>query len=172
MYILKNQASISAHSSPAFAGCLYVALLVGYYIFDTANSQKASYKLPGITRNTFPQMPWGILQEPIRCIKTSRGKLLVDGWYGYARKMQYTGDIIMASVWGLACGFGSLLPYFYVCFFTSMITHRQWRDEARCKEKYGDDWDVYTAAVPNVFFPSMQFFKDLVAGKISSKNKE
>ena len=55
------------------------------------------------------------------------GNLLVDGWYRYARKMQYTGDIMMALSWGLACGFGSSLPYFYALFFTCMIIHRQIR---------------------------------------------
>ena len=34
---------------------------------------------------------------------------------------------MMALSWGLACGFGSSLPYFYALFFTCMIIHRQIR---------------------------------------------
>jgi len=153
-YILKNE----NHTLPlSFAIFLYVMLLIGYYIFDTANCQKASCKLRGIVRNTFPQLPWGVLQEPIRYIETPKGKLLIDGWYAYARKMQYTGDIIMSLCWGLVCGFKSLTPYFYFAFFLGMITHRQTRDEARCKEKYREYWDVYTKEVPSVFIPN--FYK-------------
>ncbi len=78
-----------------------------------------------------------LILPPFLCYRVA-GKLLADGWYAYARKMQYTGDIMMASAWGLACGFGSFMPYFYVVFFTSMIIHRQSRDEIRCREKYGE----------------------------------
>lgn len=172
LYVLRNQAAITAQTSLPFTAALYLALLIGYYIFDTANCQKASYKLPGVKRSTFPQLPWAVLPTPARCIETPRGRLLADGWYRYARKMQYTGDIIMATVWGLACGWDSPLPYFYVCFFTSMITHRQWRDEIRCREKYGTHWDDYTGEVPNVFVPSMQFFKDLLSGRIGAAGSE
>ena len=132
------------------------------YIFDSANCQKASYKLPGIERATFPQVPWGVLEEPIRVIKTPRGNLLADGWYRYARKMQYTGDILMACSWGLICGFDSLLPYFYALFFTLMILHRQSRDEIRCAAKYGEAWAAYIKEVPNVFVPDSRFFADMV----------
>ena len=45
------------------------------------------------------------------------------------------------------------------------------RDEIRCKKKYGDDWDVYTKKVPNVFFPSWQFYPDLLSGSLGKKAK-
>ena len=64
----------------------------------------------------------------------------------------------MALSWGLACGFDSLLAYFYVLFFTVMILHRQRRDEARCRAKYGEHWEEYVRRVPNVFVPSGSFF--------------
>lgn len=163
-YILKNQAAIDEHGYPIWlVACVFTLLVTGYYIFDTANSQKATVKVR-IYRNTFPQLPWAILEEPFKYINTPKGNLLVDGWYAYARKMQYTGDIMMALSWGLSCGFLSSLPYFYPLFFVCMIVHRQSRDEARCKEKYGEYWDVYTKQVPNVFIPSMAFFVELFSG--------
>ena len=165
-YIFKNQATISKMLPAWFTYGLFVVLLIAYYIWDTANCQKASLKLPGIKRNTYPRLPWAILNpDTVEYIVTPQGRLLVDGWYAFARKMQYTGDILMASCWGLACGFGSLLPYFYVVFFTSMITHRQWRDEIKCKAKYGDYWDIYTKRVPNVFLPSSDFYTFLFTGE-------
>lgn len=163
-YIVQNQEAITAQvGSPYYYALIFTVLLVGYYIFDTANCQKASCKLPNINRELFPHMPWGILEKPY-FIKTPQGSLLCDGWYKYARKMQYTGDILMALSWGLACGFSSPLPYFYVLFFTCMITHRQGRDEIRCAAKYGKYWKEYTSIVPNVFVPDAAFFKWLFFG--------
>lgn len=46
-----------------------------------------------------------------------------------------------------------------------MIMHRQWRDEIRCSEKYGEYWKIYTKQVPNVFVPSMAFWVYLFTGK-------
>ena len=164
-YILKNTEEVSSYHNIYGIIAIYCLLLIGYYVFDTANAQKASYKLPGIRRNTFPQLPWGVLQEPIKCLHTPKGDLLVDGWYAFARKMQYTGDIVMALSWGLICGFGSFLPYFYFLFFVCFISHRQWRDEIRCRKKYGEHWEKYTKLVPNVFFPHSSFFIWLFTGK-------
>lgn len=160
-YILKHSIQLTNELSNAFAFFVFLLLLLGYYCFDTSNCQKCSNKVQGIKRNIFPQLPWAILNPDtaaIRYIATPHGNLLVDGWYAHVRKMQYTGDIIMALSWALACGFHSLLPYFYPLFFTCMIVHRQSRDEVRCKEKYGKYWDVYVKEVPNVFLPSLKFY--------------
>jgi delta24(24(1))-sterol reductase len=68
-------------------------------------------------------------------------------------KIHYTADIIMASTWALACGFTGILPYLYPVFFFVMIMHRAARDEARCREKYGEDWVKYTSIVKYRFIP-------------------
>lgn len=164
-YILKNHAKLSEQLSIYFIIFVYLLLLLAYYVFDSANCQKASYKLGDqIKRATFPQVPWGVLPQNCRCIPTPKGRLLADGWYAHVRKIQYTGDIVMALCWGLACGFESPLPYFYCAFFTGMIIHRQTRDEVYCKGKYGEYWDMYVREVPNVFLPSWSFFKWLWGG--------
>ena len=108
-----------------------------------------------IERKAFPQLPWAILKDP-QFLKTSNGgTLLVDGWYQYCRKPHYMADILQALCWGLICGFEVLLPYWYVCFFVPMIIHRAVRDDARCAEKYGADWDTYIRRVPYVFVPGV-----------------
>jgi delta24(24(1))-sterol reductase len=163
-YVLKNGAELEKTLSDNFCYAVFALLIISYYIWDTANSQKAMFKL-NLTRNTFPQLPWRQIAEPVDCVVTPKGKLLTDGWYRYGRKIQYTGDILMALCWGLSCGFGSSLPYFYCVFFTCMIVHRQYRDEARCSEKYGEYWDIYVKKVPNVFIPSSDIFRDLIFGR-------
>eukprot|EP00045_Choanoeca_perplexa_P014692 m.174930 g.174930 ORF g.174930 m.174930 type:complete len:439 (-) comp16760_c0_seq9:2107-3423(-) len=155
MFILHNHGHSSLDFSLLYTIFLFALLLFAYYVFDTANGQKAAYKLPDLERPwVFPNLPWTVLKDP-EVMKTPVGDLLVDGWYKYARKAQYTGDITMALVWGLACGFISLTPYFYVTFFTIMILHRQTRDEARCSFKYGDYWRKYKMQVPALLIPGV-----------------
>lgn len=173
LYVLQNQDMIDA-SFPynmkigdytPFTYFVLVFLVLGYYFFDSANGQKAFVKSPDkIKRNTFPTVPWMYLEEPVQYITTPKGKLLIDGWYAFVRKVQYTGDIMMALSWGFCTGFTSFLPYFYALFFTCMISHRQWRDEIRCSEKYGKYWKEYTDLVPNVFLPPLSFYKWLFFG--------
>ena len=59
----------------------------------------------------------------------------------------------MALTWGLSCGLNNFLPFFYVIFFTGMITHRGKRDMERCAIKYGKDWEKYCKTVPYLFIP-------------------
>ena len=88
-------------------------------------------------------------------IKTKQGTpLLVDGWYKYARKVQYTADALMVLFWGLACGTSHALP-FYFLFFSGMVTHRALRDHEKCARKYGSDWDEYCRQVPYVLIPGI-----------------
>eukprot|EP00695_Tsukubamonas_globosa_P002822 TRINITY_DN4016_c0_g1_i1.p1 TRINITY_DN4016_c0_g1~~TRINITY_DN4016_c0_g1_i1.p1 ORF type:complete len:117 (+),score=39.47 TRINITY_DN4016_c0_g1_i1:60-410(+) len=106
-----------------------------------------------IPRKTFPQLPWGTLNNP-EFIKTRNGgTLLTGGWWGIARKIHYTADLCMALSWGFITGFGSFVPYFYVTFFVCVLVHRVSRDMEKCAKKYGDDWKVYCKRVPYIFIP-------------------
>ena len=136
------------------------ALLFGaYYVWDTANSQRNRFRMQlngaYVKRMAFPQLPWGTLRNP-RYLDTDAGsRLLVDGWWRYARKPHYTADVLMALSWGLICGFDHFLPYFYVMFFVVFILHRAHRDMVRCRKKYGADWDRYGKEVPYLFIPKV-----------------
>jgi len=144
------------HSALYTAFC-FVLLVGAYYVWDTAQSQRNRFRMQlngsYVKRKAFPQLPWGTLENP-RYLDTKAGsKLLVDGWWRYARKIHYTADVAMALSWGLICGFDHFLPYLYVSFFVVMILHRAGRDIARCKRKYGEDWDRYCEEVPYLFIP-------------------
>lgn len=154
-YIYKNTLKIQL--SPMYMTFLFVTLAFAYYVWDTSQSQRNRFRMSKNgsykPRNTFPQLPWGTLEKPEYLTTKAGSELLIDGWWRYARKIHYTADIYMALSWGLACGFGSFIPYFYVVFFTSMIIHRALRDIDRCQRKYGNDWNIYCQKVPYLFIP-------------------
>ena len=147
------------HYSAAYNAAIYAMLLVAYYVWDTANSQKNRFRMMErgtyLARWTFPQLPWGTLQNPKYLVTEHGSKLLLGGWWGYARKIHYTADLFMALSWGLITGVESGLPYFFFVFFLIVLTHRTSRDMDKCAKKYGADWDRYCKAVPYIFFPGV-----------------
>ncbi|KAI0006572.1 ergosterol biosynthesis ERG4/ERG24 family-domain-containing protein [Xylariaceae sp. FL0662B] len=138
-------------------GALFAAYLGVYCVWDQCNAQKNAFRARERgtlqRRHTFPALPWSYLENP-QTIDTDTGdKLLVDGWYGYARKLHYSCDAFFAVSWGLVTGFKSPFPWFYPVFFCCMITHRAMRDIERCRIKYGDAWKEYERRVPYLFIP-------------------
>lgn len=136
---------------------LFVSLLATYYVWDTCNSQKNRFRAQQNgnfkVRHTFPQLPWGTIEDPsyIKC--ANGGTLLTSGWYRYARKMHYTADFVQSLLWALVTGLSSPLPYFYPAFFLVVLVHRVSRDIARCRRKYGDDWVQFEKECPYIFIP-------------------
>ncbi len=140
-YILKTNPQISTFAWVA----IFLLNIGGYYMFRSSNLQKLRFRQD-------PSQPiWGKVPQSI---DTKRGtKLLVSGWWGLARKTNYLGDVLMAFAWCLACGFGSIVPYFYVLYFVPLLINRERRDNAMCSRKYGDDWTHYCKRVPYRFIP-------------------
>ncbi|CAF0736340.1 unnamed protein product [Didymodactylos carnosus] len=159
-YILENSKENQQNSSVPFILLLFIILFGAYYIWDSAQSQKNRFRAKQrgiyVARNTFPQLPYGTLDNP-KYLKTQAGdSLLIDGWWKYARKIHYTADICMAFCWAVSCyQTPGILPYFYPVFFTSMILHRYQRDMERCQQKYGNDWKIYCKKVPYAFIPGL-----------------
>lgn len=156
LYLANHDPSVYQWNKYAL-GALYVGYLFVYWIWDTANSQKNHFRQTehgaATRRKAFPVLPWQVVENP-RTIPTTTGQsLLADGWYGYARKIHYTCDLLFALSWGLITGFDSPFPWFYPFFFACMITHRAARDIQRCRRKYGDAWKEYERQVPYLFIP-------------------
>jgi Delta14-sterol reductase len=144
------------------SGTLGVVIVqgVGYFIFRAANNQKNRFR----TNPNDPRI------SHLRYIETKSGsKLLVTGWWGTARHINYLGDWIMGwtyclptgiagymiqhtagerkVVQGDARGWGMIVTYFYVVYFAILLIHREMRDEEKCERKYGDDWKEYQKRV-------------------------
>lgn len=154
-YILKN----NYEHNPILLFSLTILLLFAYYIWDTAQSQKNRFRMglrgTFIKRKSFPQLPWGTLENPKYLTTECGSLLLIDGWWKYARKIHYASDSVMAFIWAMSCGFSGILPYFYPVFFFGMIMHRYQRDTERCARKYGKDWEKYTKIVKYAFIPGV-----------------
>jgi protein-S-isoprenylcysteine O-methyltransferase Ste14 len=126
---------------PIWAAALCVLLgLAGVTLFRLSNLQKHRFR-----SDPNGLQIWG---KPAEFIETRHGnRLLVSGFWGLSRHSNYLGDWLLGLAWSLACGFGSLLPYFYPIYFAFLLMHRERRDHQRCAAKYGEDWDRYCRRV-------------------------
>ena len=149
-------------------------LALGFYIFRASNNEK----------NRFRTNPKDPRVRYLEYITTASGSaLLISGWWGRARHINYLGDMIMSwsyslptgvagyiihsytnpltgdvrreVVQGEARGWGMIFTYFYILYFAVLLIHRERRDEAKCRRKYGKDWDKYTATVTSRIVPGI-----------------
>ncbi|MGK5627835.1 DUF1295 domain-containing protein [Streptomyces sp. URMC 123] len=104
---------------------------LGFWMFRGANEQKHRFKAGGEVRI------WG---RPARSLD---GRLLISGFWGIGRKLNYTGELLVYLSWTLLCGTESLLPYAVVLWLLLLFAHRAHRDDKRCRAKYGELWERY-----------------------------
>lgn len=153
---------------PIMLGPTYMAAIlavqgIGYYIFRASNNEKNRFR-------TDPSDPRVAHLEYIETASGSR--LLTSGWWGTARHINYLGDWFMSWAYclpTLAAGYrltdsllwpgtrivsvegmkwwGTPITYFYMLYFAILLIHREGRDEAKCKRKYGKDWERYCEKV-------------------------
>ena len=174
------QARYLVHHDPKLSVPVIAAIAVlnvmGYFVFRGANGQK----------DAFRRDPSAPEVAHLKYMPTERGtRLLVSGYWGLARKINYTvrrasvaslrgararssgvfvtviptprtqGDWCMGLSWCLLTGFNSLVPYFYAIYFGVLLVHRAIRDDGFCAAKYGADWPKYKAKVPYMFVPGL-----------------
>eukprot|EP00123_Amoebidium_parasiticum_P019931 comp37205_c0_seq1/m.47342 comp37205_c0_seq1/g.47342 ORF comp37205_c0_seq1/g.47342 comp37205_c0_seq1/m.47342 type:complete len:427 (-) comp37205_c0_seq1:395-1675(-) len=126
------------HLTPLMLALVLGVNFLGLIIFRGANSQK----------DAFRKNPNDPAVKHLKTMPTERGtKLIISGWWGIARHINYLGDMLMGVAWCLPCGFEHVLPYFYVVYFFILLVHRDLRDGDKCAKKYGKDWDKYCSIV-------------------------
>jgi len=124
----------------------YLALLllvhgVAHWIFRGANWQKDRFKRDPSARI------WGKPAESLD------GRLLVSGFWGIGRKVNYTGELGVYLSFALCAGFASPWPYLLPLSLTILLTQRAARDEKRCRAKYGELWQRYSERAKFRIFP-------------------
>jgi hypothetical protein len=76
-------------------------------------------------------------------------RLLVSGFWGAARHLNYLGEFLMAVGLTLALGHPDrLAPWLYPLFYVALLIPRQIDDDRRCALKYGGLWNDYVERVP------------------------
>jgi len=152
------------HIQPKYVGhpvldLACVAVLIGCAcMFRFTNIQKHNFRTYAREHGNDPTgfEIWG---KPATWVKTKEGSLLLtSGWWGLCRHPNYMPDMIMCVAWMAVCSFHSTLPFVpftYVAYFWTMDIHRFFRDEIRCKGKYGGDWNRYVKEVPYCLLPGI-----------------
>ena len=126
---------------PFAAAAIVLLFGFGFWLFRGANQQKHRFKRDADIRI------WG---QPAR---TLEGRLLISGFWGIGRHLNYTGEICVYFAFALTTGFESWVPYLLPAWLTVLLCHRSRRDEQRCRAKYGDLWVRYKQRVRYSMLP-------------------
>lgn len=128
---------------------LTMAFALGLWVFRGANKQKHRFKVDPNAEI------WG---APPRLLG---GKLLVSGWWGVGRKINYAGELTVYFAIAATAGLASVRPFLVPLWLLGLLVHRAWRDEQRCSAKYGPLWREYCAAVPGRILPAWRSLRQL-----------
>jgi delta14-sterol reductase len=80
--------------------------------------------------------------------------LLVSGFWGLSRHINYLGEIGMAVAIVLAAGHPeNILSWLYPLYYVALLFPRQADDDRRCARKYGELWQQYLKRVPYRIIP-------------------
>jgi len=87
--------------------------------------------------------------------KIRKSRLMLSGFWGVARHMNYVFEIMLAFSWSLPAIHYGMTPFYYVFFLIILLVHRTFRDEEKCSNKYGKGWENYCEKVPYRLIPGI-----------------
>jgi delta14-sterol reductase len=141
-----NAAEASPANTPTYMLVVYAILFFGSWSLSRgANMQKYFFKKD--PKRIF----LGIRPEVVTDGKKS---LLVGGFWGLSRHINYLGEIGMAVAIVLAVGHPEIIwPWLYPIYYVALLFTRQYDDDQRCALKYGELWSQYLKKVPYRIIP-------------------
>lgn len=132
--------------TPLWILALYsMIFFAGWTIARGANMQKFYFK-------TQPQKAFlGIKPQTL----TDGNKtLLVNGFWGLSRHINYLGELLMATGIALSVGYPTHISvWLYPLFYVALFIPRQIDDDKRCAAKYGKLWDQYVSKIKYRIIP-------------------
>ncbi|XP_058802139.1 delta(14)-sterol reductase TM7SF2-like isoform X2 [Phymastichus coffea] len=115
-----------------------IVFFVGYWIYRGSNNQK----------DEFRKNPLSPALSHLETIPTPAGKrLLASGFWGYVRRPNYLGNILMHLAWAFLGFTLDIIPYVFAISTIVILIHRAVKDEARCEKRYRFAWKQYCQRV-------------------------
>jgi len=74
--------------------------------------------------------------------------LLASGFGGAGAALPFCSGTAGSSLVVPSCSIRPFLTLFLLVFVTILLWHRMYRDEERCRRKYGKDWEAHYRKVP------------------------
>jgi protein-S-isoprenylcysteine O-methyltransferase Ste14 len=122
-----------------------VLFLTGWVLTRGSNMQKFFFKVTPHKR-FFWVTP--------EAITDGKNSLLVNGFWGVSRHVNYLGETLQAVAIALAAGyFGVWQVWLYPIYYIGLFISRQLDDDKVCHAKYGALWEEYTARVKYRIIP-------------------
>lgn len=143
---LWSTAGLPNPQTPTWLFVIYgLIFFAGWSLSRGANLQKFFFK-----KN--PQKAFlGIVPETI---SDGNRLLLVNGFWGLSRHINYLGEILMGIGIILCAGYPTLIwPWLYPLYYVLLLFTRQMDDDKRCSLKYGKLWVEYKQKVPYKIIP-------------------
>lgn len=138
---LWTTAALPNPGTPApLLGLCAALFFAGWVLARGANLQKFWFK-------TRPDRPaFGFIRP--EALSDGERRILVNGFWGMSRHINYLGEITMATALALSLGHpGELGPWLYPLYYVALLVPRQIDDDRRCRAKYGALWAAYEARV-------------------------
>eukprot|EP00521_Asterionellopsis_glacialis_P014783 CAMPEP_0195302852 /NCGR_PEP_ID=MMETSP0707-20130614/31801_1 /TAXON_ID=33640 /ORGANISM="Asterionellopsis glacialis, Strain CCMP134" /LENGTH=253 /DNA_ID=CAMNT_0040366213 /DNA_START=621 /DNA_END=1382 /DNA_ORIENTATION=+ len=143
--------------SPTSEKCFLGLFLMGWMLTRGANYQKYMFKRYPRKKEILE----GAMDQIVLTIKLpddTQRNLLVSGFWGMSRHVNYLGEIIQGVALGLPILIvtKSPLAMIYPVFIASLLIPRQADDDKLCRAKYGDKaWNTYVQHVPYKIVPGI-----------------
>jgi delta14-sterol reductase len=133
---------------PAWLTSLFGAIfLCGWVLTRGSNMQKYRFK-------TAPGRKFLWITPEV--LSDGDHNLLVNGFWGASRHINYLGEIVQAVAIALAPGyFGIWMVWLYPIYYVALLLSRQADDDKVCRAKYGPLWDEYSARVKYKIVPRL-----------------
>ena len=149
-YLINNPVNISLLTG----SIIFILGILFTYLNYQVDQQKEEFKKNSNT------IIWGKPAEYMEVKyekdwKKKDGKLLLSGWWGLSRHMNYTFEILLSSCWSVVAYQNGFTPFIYVAYIIALLVHRIYRDEEKCKDKYDKYWDKYCERVKFRLIPGI-----------------
>jgi protein-S-isoprenylcysteine O-methyltransferase Ste14 len=143
---LWSTADLPDPHTPFWLLFIYVIVFFsGWILSRGANLQKYYFKRDAGRRFL------GIVPETVT---DGKNELLVNGFWGISRHINYLGEILMAAGIILCTGYPAMIwPWLYPIYYVVLLATRQRDDDERCGLKYGELWNTYKEKVPYRIIP-------------------